>query len=62
MRKVSQHYEMAGGPEQLEIAKNSDVIFYREPDTAAGRLHDGNDRLRQPVEEGQRAVRDRRSA
>jgi len=31
VRKVSQHYEMAGGPEQLEIAKNSDVIFYREP-------------------------------
>ena len=28
---MSQHYEMAGGPEQLEIAKNSDVIFYREP-------------------------------
>ena len=30
-RKVSQHYEMSGDVAQLELAKNSDVIFYREP-------------------------------
>jgi len=30
-RKVSQHYEMTGEVERLSIARNSDVLFYREP-------------------------------
>lgn len=30
-RKVSQHYEMSGEVERLSIARNSDVLFYREP-------------------------------
>jgi len=30
-RKVSQHYEMSGEVERLPIARNSDVLFYREP-------------------------------
>ncbi len=30
-RKVSQHYEMSGEAARLPIARNSDVLFYREP-------------------------------
>ena len=30
-RKVSQHYEMSGEVDRLSIARNSDVLFYREP-------------------------------
>ena len=30
-RKVSQHYNMSGEATQLPIARNSDVLFYREP-------------------------------
>ena len=30
-RKVSQHYEMSGEVARLPIARNSDVLFYREP-------------------------------
>ena len=30
-RKVSQHYDMSGEVARLPIARNSDVLFYREP-------------------------------
>ncbi len=36
VRKVSQHYEMSAALDKLDLAKNSDVIFYREPELAPG--------------------------
>jgi VWFA-related protein len=36
VRKVGQHYEMAGEIDKMEIAKNSEVIFYREPELPPG--------------------------
>jgi VWFA-related protein len=36
VRKVSQHYEVRGPIGELERAKQGDVIFYREPELAAG--------------------------
>jgi VWFA-related protein len=36
VRKVSQHYEMSGPIEELQRAKNSDVIFYREAELPPG--------------------------
>ena len=36
VRKVSQHYEMSAALDKLDIAKNSDVIFYREPELPPG--------------------------
>jgi VWFA-related protein len=35
-RKVSQHYDMSGEVARLPIARNSDVLFYREPVLAPG--------------------------
>jgi hypothetical protein len=35
-RKVSQHYNMSGEVARLPIARNSDVLFYREPVLAPG--------------------------
>ena len=35
-KKVGQHYEMAAEMDKLTIAKNSDVIFYREPELPPG--------------------------
>jgi len=35
-RKVSQHYEIKGPIAGLESAKNGEVIFYRQPELAAG--------------------------
>ena len=35
-RKVSQHYNMSGEAARLPIARNSDVLFYREPVLAPG--------------------------
>jgi VWFA-related protein len=36
VRKVSQHYEVKGPMGDLERAKQGEVIFYREPELAAG--------------------------
>jgi len=36
VKKVGQHYEMTGEMEKLDIAKNSEVIFYREPELPPG--------------------------
>jgi len=36
VRKVSQHYDMSGEVARLPIARNSDVLFYREPVLAPG--------------------------
>ena len=36
VKKVGQHYEMGGEIEKLSIAKNSEVIFYREPELPPG--------------------------
>jgi VWFA-related protein len=36
VRKVSQHYEMSAALDKLDLAKNSDVIFYREPELPPG--------------------------
>jgi VWFA-related protein len=36
VKKIGQHYEMAGELDKLDIAKNSEVIFYREPELAPG--------------------------
>jgi hypothetical protein len=36
VKKVGQHYEMAGELEKLDIAKNSEVLFYREPELQPG--------------------------
>ncbi len=36
VRKVSQHYEVTGPVADLERAKQGEVIFYREPELAAG--------------------------
>ena len=36
VRKVSQHYEMSAALDKLDLAKNSDVIFYREPELQPG--------------------------
>jgi VWFA-related protein len=36
VKKVSQHYEMSAALDKLDIAKNSDVIFYREPELPPG--------------------------
>ena len=36
VRKVSQHYEMSAALDKLDVAKNSGVIFYREPELAPG--------------------------
>jgi VWFA-related protein len=36
VKKIGQHYEMAGELEKLDIAKNSEVIFYREPELPPG--------------------------
>ena len=36
VRKVGQHYEMAADMDKLDIAKNSEVLFYREPELSPG--------------------------
>jgi hypothetical protein len=36
VRKVSQHYEMSATLDKLDLAKNSDVLFYREPELPPG--------------------------
>jgi hypothetical protein len=36
VKKVGQHYEMAADLDKLSIAKNSEVIFYREPELPPG--------------------------
>jgi VWFA-related protein len=36
VRKVGQHYEMSGPIAELQRAKNSDIIFYREPELPPG--------------------------
>ena len=36
VRKVSQHYEMSAALDKLDLAKNSDVLFYREPELPPG--------------------------
>ena len=36
VKKVGQHYEMAGELDKLDIAKNSEVLFYREPELPPG--------------------------
>ena len=36
VRKVGQHYEMAAELDKLDIAKNSEVLFYREPELPPG--------------------------
>ena len=36
VRKLSQHYEMAAATSDLTAAKNSEVIFYREPELPPG--------------------------
>src|SRR6185503_5786034 len=36
VRKVSQHYEMSAALDRLDLAKNSDVLFYREPELPPG--------------------------
>ena len=36
VKKVGQHYEMAAEVGKLDIAKNSEVIFYREPELPPG--------------------------
>ncbi len=36
VKKIGQHYEMAGELDKLEIAKNSEVLFYREPELPPG--------------------------
>jgi VWFA-related protein len=36
VRKVGQHYEMSGPMAELQRAKNSEVIFYREPELPPG--------------------------
>ena len=36
VKKVGQHYEMAGELDKLDIAKNSEVLFYREPELLPG--------------------------
>ena len=36
VRKLSQHYEMSAALDKLDLAKNSNVIFYREPELSPG--------------------------
>jgi len=36
VRKLSQHYEMSAALDKLDVAKNSEVIFYREPELPPG--------------------------
>jgi hypothetical protein len=36
VKKIGQHYEMAGELAKLDIAKNSEVLFYREPELPPG--------------------------
>ncbi len=36
VRKLSQHYEMSATLDRLDLAKNSDVLFYREPELLPG--------------------------
>jgi hypothetical protein len=36
VRKVGQHYEMSGPMGEIQRAKNSEVIFYREPELPPG--------------------------
>ena len=36
VRKLSQHYEMSAALDKLDVAKNSDVLFYREPELPPG--------------------------
>jgi VWFA-related protein len=36
VRKVGQHYEMSAALDKLDLAKNSDVLFYREPELPPG--------------------------
>jgi hypothetical protein len=36
VKKIGQHYEMAGELDKLDIAKNSEVLFYREPELPPG--------------------------
>jgi VWFA-related protein len=36
VRKVGQHYEMAADMDKLDLAKNSEVLFYREPELPPG--------------------------
>jgi len=36
VKKIGQHYEMSGELSKLDIAKNSEVIFYREPELPPG--------------------------
>ena len=54
MRKVSQHYEVNGPIAELERAKQGEVIFYREPELSARRLHDGDGRVRRSVRQVER--------
>ena len=46
VQRLSQEYLLSGDAEDVEAAKKGEILFYREPDLAAGRLHDGGDRLR----------------
>jgi VWFA-related protein len=36
VRKLGQHYEMSAAVDKLDLAKNSEVIFYREPELPPG--------------------------
>ena len=36
VKKIGQHYEMAGEADKVDIAKNSEIIFYREPELPPG--------------------------
>jgi VWFA-related protein len=36
VRKVGQHYEMSASLDKLDLAKNSEVVFYREPELPPG--------------------------
>ena len=62
VKKVGQHYEMAGELDKLEHREEQRGALLPRAGTAAGRLHDGDDCLRQSVRQGERALRDGRSA